>query len=577
MNFLKTAIRWPPVVRLHPDRADGSAGCNAQATARVQGAWIFGAAFLNVLLFFRYSIFSGFSRISGNAGDSRLAMAQLEHWRHVWSLDAAWHSPIYFHPVKAALGYGDAYFLYGAFYSLFRAVGADWFAAYDLTNIVVKLIGFFSFFYLARKILKVRFSYALLGTSVFFQLNSTAEHILHSQLLTVALVPLQLILVHHFAQAVLDRSRRRLLIFGSAAIALYAAWLMTAYYMAWFLALFALTASVWYLRIAGSESRRQMLLAIKDSRRLLIALAILGAVFLLPFIVTYLPTALATGMYGHAEMVTNSGTPLDIINVGPRNVMYGSLLDRMLVLVAGYPFPGYERTTGFTPALLLLFLLGFIHCWRRPIGMDRRIVHAMLGATVLLWIASLRFGHTHLFLWQIVYYCIPGAKAMRVPPRLQIFIGFFVVLVAMILLDRKRWFDRPLPFAVLAMVLIAEQLNLSGGRGMTRDRENWAFTSVPAPPAECRSFFVLREAERPGAKTPDESTRNIDGMVVAERFNLPTLNGMASFFPPHWDLWRPLRSDYLDRVLAYARAQGVTDGLCSLDIPAGRWALIVPR
>jgi hypothetical protein len=217
----------------------------------------------------------------------------------------------------------------------------------------------------------------------------------------------------------------------------------------------------------------------------------------------------------------------------------------MLVLITGHPFAGYERTTGFTPALLLLFLLGLFYCWRRPIGIDPRIVHATLGSIVLLWIASLRFGDTHLFLWHIVYYCIPGAKAMRVPPRLQIFMGFFVVLVAMILLDRKRWFDRPLPFAALAVVLIAEQLNLSGSSGITRDQENWAFTSVPALPAQCRSFFVLHEAERPGAKKPDESARNIDGVVVAERFNLPTLNGMGSFLPQRWDLWRPFQSDYL--------------------------------
>jgi hypothetical protein len=102
------------------------------------------------------------------------------------------------------------------------------FAAYDLTNIVIKLVGFFSFFYLARQILKVRFAYALLGASIFFQLNSTAEQLFHSQLLTLSFVPLQLALVYHIVQALLHRSGRRLPIYGVTAITLYAAWFMTA-------------------------------------------------------------------------------------------------------------------------------------------------------------------------------------------------------------------------------------------------------------------------------------------------------------------------------------------------------------
>jgi hypothetical protein len=63
-------------------------------------------------------------------------------------------------------------------------------------------------------------------------------------------------------------------------------------------------------------------------------------------------------------------------------------------------------------------------------------------------------------------------------------------------------------------------------------------------------------------------------MMIAERFNLPTLNGLQTFVPKDWDLFGSAEPDYLDRVLAYARRSGVMDGLCSLDIPTRRWQLV---
>ena len=113
-------------------------------------ALLLAVACLNILLFFRHSILSGFAQISADQWDGRLLLAVLDHWRHAWRLEVHWRSPIYFYPAAGAIGYSDAFFVHGALYSLFRSLGANWFAAYELVNITLKLIGFYAFFHLCH-------------------------------------------------------------------------------------------------------------------------------------------------------------------------------------------------------------------------------------------------------------------------------------------------------------------------------------------------------------------------------------------------------------------------------------------
>jgi len=552
------------------DRAPtGSERKGAGRAARF--ALIVAVGLANLLLFFRHSIFSGFEQISGDQWDGRLQLAILEHWHHVWMLQANWRSPIFFHPLPGALGYNDGYFLYGAVYSLARALGSDWFMAYELVPMAVKLTGYGAFIYLARCILRIRLPYALLGATIFFQLASTAVHLGHDQLLTVAFVPLMLIFLYRFTTGLLAGSMREMLIFGTATVVFYAAWLMTAFYMAWFFALFAVTATFLYLLIAGSEARMRMLRSIVRAWAAFAVLAALGIVVNIPFAMTYLPTAEETGMHGRAELLRYSGTPIDAINVGAANLLYGRLIVRL-----GYTNParpgGGERDSGMTPLLLGSFLVAVVYCFRRERIVDRRVLQSVLLAVFLVWVASMRW--LHFMPWNFVFDYVPGAGAVRVPPRIQLLVGFFAVLTATLMFDRSRWFDRPLLFMALAAVLLVEQYDRGYGHGMTRAAEGWVFTEIPAPPPDCRSFFVLRAAERSASSqsTSNYYDHNVDAMMVAERFNLPTLNGMDSFSPRGWDLFRPHAPDYLARVLAYARKSDVIDGLCSLDVPTAHWA-----
>ena len=85
--------------------AAGSLANRLGATPAARAMLLLLAAGLNTLLFFRQTILAGFARVDADQWDGRLVTACLEHWRHVWLLEAHWRSPIYFHPTPGVLGY----------------------------------------------------------------------------------------------------------------------------------------------------------------------------------------------------------------------------------------------------------------------------------------------------------------------------------------------------------------------------------------------------------------------------------------------------------------------------------------
>ena len=61
---------------------------------------------------------SGFRRLGGDSGDTRLATLLHEHWLKVASGDASWRTPNFFHPVADTLGYSDTFVLDLVLYAL---------------------------------------------------------------------------------------------------------------------------------------------------------------------------------------------------------------------------------------------------------------------------------------------------------------------------------------------------------------------------------------------------------------------------------------------------------------------------
>lgn len=173
--------------------------------------------------------------------------------------------------------------------------------------------------------------------------------------------------------------------------------------------------------------------------------------------------------------------------------------------------------------------------------------------------------------WWLVYHLVPGAKATRAVSRYQIFLTAPIVIVVVATLVQAR-LRPPLLVVALCALLLAENANTLPPLGVARFKEVARLEAIGRPPTEC-TYFVATAA-RPGQLYgPDvdgKYSHNVDAMMVAEAVQLPTINGVASFSPPWWDLFYPGAADYRQRLDAYI-ARFNLERPCELDLQNSQW------
>jgi hypothetical protein len=91
----------------------------------------------------------------------------------------------------------------------------------------------------------------------------------------------------------------------------------------------------------------------------------------------------------------------------------------------------------------------------------------------------------------------------------------------------QSWRRKMLAGGVLLFCLF-EQINVMNNSSLPRSRELSFLAAVPKPPMECHAFFV-------DAPRPADYLDQTDAMWISLQAELPTLNGIAGWFPPGWD------------------------------------------
>jgi hypothetical protein len=544
-------------------------------------------------LFFRTTIVSGFDLGFGDRADSLIEISILEHWRSVLIGAATWDTTGYFYPYPGTLGYNDGYFLFGMVYSFWRVI-ADPFLADTLNIFTFKAIGFFAAYALVSRSLGWGRSGGLFVALFWTIANGMVVQAGHAQLHSIGLLPVAMMLAIAIVRAERCGRHRRSRSLGIALAALIAAWLLTAYYMAWFTIFFA---ALFTLCWCGASGRWRLRLASALLKRHWATLAISAAafaLFLVPFVATYLPKIRETGGHSYWKMLGYLVTPVDLINVGPENYMWGWLFRPLLALVhAVLPAdPGLpdrvlrgEHETGFP---LILFVLIVTAAWRiivrRRAGLGRPVppeLRAFALAIIISWILTLQFWV--LSPWGLVFELVPGAKGLRVVSRYQLFLILPVLLLvvaahrdrAILLAGSRPWFA-----TLLMALLMVEQLNAESPAQLSRSLHHAELGAIPAPPSECRSFYVVAaRRHEPLYRTVERQARyphNVDAMFLAEQWRLPTIGGYSTFNPPDWNFADPLATDYDARAAAHAKRHGLR-GMCRLDMRGDApWRHITP-
>jgi hypothetical protein len=535
----------------------------------VVGAWCVGAA-----VFFEAQWSSGFNRIMGDPGDARLIVYLNEHWYLVLTHGQAWRSPAFFTPTKGVLGYADSFFLFQIFYAPFRALGADPFLALQLTVTALSLVAFVCFVVFVRLVFRAPLGVAIAGALVFTFATNLSAHAGSFQLLGIYFVPPIALLAALSWRARVTRPVH------SAALAalvglLWGLFIFSTYYAAWFSTLAAAIGAVLVFLLAPRATWSELRAAVRTGWRSLVALIAGAAVGLIPFLVTYLPVARQEGTRRYSDAIAYAITWHDADNLGAGNVVWAHLLHYTWAT----PSPNtYEFSYAISPILLLSVVGGgVVVAWaaathRLRLTLLVRLTLALCATTVILAVLPVksRVGSP----WALVWH-IPGATAIRAIDRIGV-ASDLVAAVALVLLATVAWSSwgrlrRSVPLRVAAVVLlcviVAEQAHDSSATALQRNAQLSALAAVPPAPRGCTSFFVT---DTRATATPDYALET-SAMLISQRLGLPTLNGYSGETPPHWGLSDPTAPTYLMAVEQWEAADGLSTGVCSLDLATDTW------
>ena len=515
---------------------------------------------------FRRWLFDGFDGAFGDEADGYLALAIIEHWRHVFSGTAYWSDPIFFYPERGTLGYTDALFLIGTVHAAFRALGADVFTAYMLAMSVLAVVGYFGFLRLAVRHFAIAPAAAAVGAFLFAFANVDAVKLVHVQAYCAMLLPLLCDLVLSAWRS----PKYWRAIPSVVAGLLYGALFLTAFQTAWFFGCYLLLLALLHPLVFGLTQSRVILNDILVTKRHVVLGFVGGfSVGVVPFLSLYLPVFLSGRSRDFAEVVLNMPDWRDLLNVTPENLVWGDVL-KWLGIVGRPSHSVSEVELAFTPAVLVVFALGLVMLQARSWRDAGNRCFVMLGAAVIIgWLLQMDYGGVRP--WKAVWAFVPGAGAVRYTFRSQLVANLFVALVvARALMELGR--TRVAAAVPLAAFLIVEQANLFWTPVTSRQAGLAWIGAVPPPPAGCRVFYLVPNAvpvEKEGFEHQDNA------MLFAVVRGIPTINGYSSWFPDGWDLEEPARPGYAAAVRAWAQSRRI-DGLCGLDPRPARWTVGLP-
>lgn len=525
--------------------------------------------------FFRDALLTGLHFIYGDSYDGMIEVSILNHWYSVLRYGDAWNVTSYFYPYPATLGYNDTNFVPGIPFAIARLLGADPFLAVFLAHVCMKGLGFAGMYVLLRRGFAVWTPFAVAGAALFTTSNASLIHMYHGQLLSVSLFPWLGFLALRAVAALTQGQSRALAIYGSGFALLFGVTAFNAFYGLWFFSLFLLISTPIALLLIGPQKRHTVVTSAARQWRPLLLIAIVGVVALIPMLLLYLPKMREGAHWGYWVSSQYQIGVATLVNVGSGNLVWGHLKEW---LGLSKPFALGESQFGIPFGLLLTFFVALFWAVR-----TRTINVLVLGlATLTVIVLGMRLPG-NFSLWWVVFEIVPGASAVRVVSRLLLFALVAIIPVVIVFLDRTsrgRWFA-----AVVIGFLLVEEVQLAAPLRLDRGEELAMIRAVGAPPSNCSAIFVvsardsafpaLREARTiavnwgaDGRIAPGllaDYRHNVDAMILASYYHVPTINGVSSFNPPNWNFKSPDARDYGDRVRTYAKAHAISS-LCGLDM-----------
>ena len=530
-----------------------------------------------------------FDTFFGDRGDARGFVYFMEHWYQALLGKANLASPGIFYPTKGTLAYSDLLVGFGIPYSLLRAVGFEMFTAVQVLIIALAFGTYLVCFVLLHKVLRLHVIAACAGAMFFAFSSPKFFQTGHLQLQFIICIPAIFIFLILLYQQSPSITTRRATLYLSLAAACFLLQMVTAFYYAWFLAVWIVLFAIPAL-ILPSSRRRIFALMRKHFKALLFAAAFFLAGFV-PFLLLYARTVRVGTWYSYQNVAEMIPSWWSLLSLGDGNYVWGWLAG----LVRPEPWPATWGElmigVGLVPSLAWLALtclaLWFVVLdFRFPANraatnaeQESRTTRAMFAALVLASTAFLIIGLKFWggrSLWYYVYLYFPGAGAIRAMSRYVIFLtlplAIAVAYAAHLALSRAARQSRRQRIVVSAAVClllgfaVVEQFGRFkvGGTGFSKRAEKAYLQAMVAKlPPGCEAFYVT---PGPGGKhNPFEY--HYDAMLISALSGVPTINASSSQFPPQWHTMYDVKNpQYETHVQSWISLHSLRGPICRLEI-----------
>lgn len=476
---------------------------------------------------FHATLSSGFLRHQESATDCLHTNYVLEWGYRCLSGDALcgsfWDPPLY-HPAPGVAALNETLLGLQPFYAPWRAAGLPPIWAQYACAASLLALDFLLAYWLFRRFLRTERAAALLGSWIFAFGAPRLVHFAHIQCFAQAPLLFALAgLLAELSRAEGERGARWGIpaLFAGLALQLYS----NAYFF-WFALLvaavaFPLTAASRPLRARWARSLRERWLAWA-------AAAIAAGAAVAPLLARYL--TLSQGPLGASWSEVERLLPRIVSWIAPPSdsLLYGPISRNYLLASLAQP---WEHRLGVGPVTMAVAIVGV---WRLR---REAWARALFGALALAGLAATLWpgGFTA---WRWVFEYLPGATAVRAVGRLSL-IGLLGIALGVAV----GWFHLRARAgvtiaALLALLVVAEQVRLYANRHPVRSWQERPFAVAQAIPPDCSSFYL-------SSLGPDLSQNETHDLAMWASLvsGVPTINGWSSYPPAGWRLWESDASD----------------------------------
>ena len=194
-----------------------------------------------------------------------------------------------------------------------------------------------------------------------------------------------------------------------------------------------------------------------------------------------------------------------------------------------------EVRMGFSLILFILFIICTIFLFKNK-KEKSPIIYKILSITLIICLLlPIKLPFTKFSLWYFVYEYFIGGTSIRAVGRFLLFLSLPMAIITSILgnlfwnikkIDYKKYL---FSMSILCIFLFVSNINTVGIiSGWTKKHEFSFLNSVPAPPKDCKLFYVKNFVGEGGYAF---ICANLDAHEIACKYNLKTINGYSGVNP----------------------------------------------